>query len=128
MSALEIWQWDCPSQEFEGIPRLMFVLDELILEYNYEGPDGAYIPREAKFQGAVGYRFTASDHCTMEQLAAYDRLLEIKSSTWIADIQNPRENLRHYRVFFDDYGCYEVLASLFLPPIMPLSRTSEITG
>lgn len=116
MKTPEVWKWDHPSQEFDGAPRMLYIGSLLVLQYNYEEEDGTYVDREASFEGAVAYRFTASNHSTIEHLKAYDQLVEIPSSPWLSELGSAPDELHHYRVFFEDYGCYEVLASRFIPP------------
>lgn len=105
------------SQEFEHGPRLrQDPGDQLTIAYDFEGESGAYSWEEIIFTGVVGLSFTAARYCSEEQVGAYDRLEMLSESTWLPAVPDAPPGLEHYRIFFDDVGCYEVLATGFLPP------------
>ncbi len=101
------------SQECSDGPLLRHGPDRLTIEYDFETPDGSYSWAELSFPRTVAFLFTAAGHCTEDQVAAYDKLLEIADSPWLASISDPPAGTRHLRIYFDDAGCYEVLAGSF---------------
>ncbi len=71
------------------------------------------------------YRFTALTNCTAEMTQAYFRLVEIDHKKELrafvdqASGRNvPYSILRHYRIFLDETGCYDIFCeSVHLPDI-----------
>lgn len=112
-----VWQLPCMSQEFDQGPKLrQDPGDQLAIAYDFEQESGEYGWEELIFTGVVGLRFTAARHCSEEQVGAYDKVVAVSGSAWAADVRDAPPGLRHYRVYFDDAGCYEVLATGFVPP------------
>ena len=105
------------SQEFEQGPKLrQDPGDQLAIAYEFESDSGAYSWAEIIFTGVVGLRFTAARHCSDEQIGAYDKIEMVSGSTWEAATLDAPPRLGHYRIFFDDVGCYEILATGFVSP------------
>jgi len=105
------------SQEFEQGPKIrQDVNDQLAIAYDFETESGEYAWAELRFSGVAAFRFTAARHCSEDQISAYDSLQELRSR-WAEDLSDPPSDLRHYRIYFDDVGCYEVLARTFEPPM-----------
>jgi hypothetical protein len=120
MSATTVWQLPCMSQEFDQGPKIRQEAgDELIISYDFEQETGTYGWEEMTFIGVAAFSFTAAPYCSEEQVGAYDKLQELGESEWIARLSNSPPALRHYRIYFDDIGCYEVLARAFVPPARP---------
>jgi len=112
-----IWQLPCRSQEFHEGPKIrQEVGDQLAIAYDFESATGAYDWEEIVFTGVVGFRFTASRYCSVDQVKAYDKLEMVAGSGWVAEIVDAPPGLTHFRIFFDDVGSYEVLATGFVPP------------
>jgi hypothetical protein len=65
-----------------------------------------------------GFEFLGEELCGPEQLEALDKLLEVRDSPWLKKAQESRRfgpgQPHHYRIYFDDHGCYEVLSTTFL--------------
>lgn len=117
MSAKTIWTLPCMSQEFNEGPKLRQEPgDQVALAYDFEGETGDYAWEELTFTGVVGVLFTSSRHCSEDQVGAYDRLEDVQESAWSESVFDPPPGLRHFRIYFDDVGCYEVLATGFVPP------------
>jgi len=82
-----------------------------------------YEPRsrlELRFLGVQAYTFTADALCTLDHVEAIDKVLEVESSGWGAELAAHRIStgqpaLHHYRVYLDGAGAYDVLAEAFLP-------------
>jgi hypothetical protein len=72
---------------------------------------------EWRFVRARAYRHRAESHCTGWHVKAYDRLVEILDSSWVAELRHAmpidlrhRFEMRHFMICFDSFGCYEVVA------------------
>jgi hypothetical protein len=115
MSALVVWRLPCRSQEFNEGPRIQQGSGSLTIAYDFE-TDAGYAWEELMFTGVAAFSFTAARYCTEDQIGAYDRLEEVSSSQWTRSLRDVSADSRHYRIYFDDVGCYEVLARSFVPP------------
>jgi hypothetical protein len=112
-------------------PRLTFADARLILEYDYEAQSGGYKWSRVEFTGVRAVSFTAYESCDVQQVDAYGKLLELSESSWIERLRQTHfatmdnADLRHYRIFLDEVGCYEVAATGFraeplaVPPMTP---------
>lgn len=115
MSAEPVWKLPHKSQEFNEGPRLRLEMDRLTIAYDVETEDGSYRWEEMSFSGVVAIAFTGAAYCTEDQIAAYDKLVDVTDSPWRRTLQGVPEDVHHYRIYFDDAGCYEVLAEAFVP-------------
>ena len=112
-----VWQLPCMSQEFDQGPKIrQDPGDQLAIAYDFEQESGQYGWEEMVFTGVVGFSFTASRYCSQEQVSAYDRVEAVAGSAWAAGVSDAPPGLQHYRIYFDDVGCYEILATGFVPP------------
>lgn len=115
-----VWSLPCLSQEFNEGPVLKPGLDHIAIAFDFETPGGEYTWAELRFSGVVAFAFTSARHCTEDQIAAYDKLLLIEDSPWLAALPACAPDVVHLRIFFDDAGCYDVLARAFeLPALGP---------
>lgn len=113
-----IWQLRVMSQEFDRGPRLrQDPGDQVAIAYDFEQESGDYGWEEMLFTGVVGLGFTAARYCSEDQIGAYDKVEAVSGSRWVAGVPDAPIGLRHYRIYFDDIGCYEVLATGFVPPV-----------
>lgn len=108
-----IWSLPCPSSHiFEG-PYLRFLPGSVVLSFDIEELG----ERSVRFGGVVGFSFTEYNSCVDEHLRAYDKVVEIKDSKMLLELRaNSRiqvSDVRHFRIFFDDVGCFDVLAKMF---------------
>jgi hypothetical protein len=86
-----------------------------------------YEPRsrfELRFLSVQGYAFTADALCTLDHVEAIDKVLELESSGWGAEVAAHRAAagrpaLHHYRMYVEGDGAYDVLAEAFLPDAVP---------
>jgi hypothetical protein len=71
-----------------------------------------------RFQEVRAHRHRAESHCTAWHLnGAYDTLVEIEDSEWVADLKAISQGrykvnweMHHYMIYLDSAGCYEVVA------------------
>jgi len=112
-----VWELPCRSQEFREGPVVRLGPATLTLAYDFETETGDYAWEKVHFSGVAAFACTAAAYCNEDQIRAYDRLEVVAGSRWAADLHAEGSALQHYRIYFDDVGCYEVLASAFVPPI-----------
>ena len=87
------------------------------IRYIYER-EGSMYSRGIRFHQVRAYRFRAESHCNAWHIEdAYDALVEVEQSDWIAELlaAEPSETwgrwkIRHFLVFVDGSGAYEVAA------------------
>ena len=112
-----VWQLPCKSQEFDQGPMLrQDPGDQVAIAYDFEQQSGEYGWEEMLFTGVISLRFTSSRYCSEEQVGAYDKVEVVDGSAWSAAVLEAPLDLQHYRIYFDDVGCYEILATGFVPP------------
>lgn len=109
-----VWELPCKSQECAKGPKLEMVFARAKLLYDFETETGEYAWSTLEFLQVEALSFTAAYSCSPDQIKAYDKLVEIPSSPWIESLiiggRSQDKQLHHYRIFFDDVGCYEVVA------------------
>jgi hypothetical protein len=80
--------------------------------------DGSLIAGGLRFRTVRAYRFSSEGHCTPWHVEdAYDELVEVLPSDWVAELlaadttnTSGRRALRHFLIFIDGSGAYEVVA------------------
>lgn len=99
-----------------GVVRIMFLFPSAEEDFNRG---------VVTFQGVLAYRWTAEVAMAEYIEGAYSTVAELPDSHWLSEVQRATrdkqtvatvlsgEGLHHYVVFFDDYGCYEILAQSF---------------
>jgi hypothetical protein len=84
------------------------------------------------FTRARAYRFLDERHCTSWHVTdAYDTLVEIEDSAWVADVQATEATpvpwgARQYLIYVDGAGAYEFLAASY-EQMAELPATSGIS-
>ncbi len=116
MNTSTVWSMTRKSQEFRNWPRIELDSRALRIGHDFETDDGSYAWEYICFLGPAAFTFTTLLQCRVDQLRAYDRLVEVHESPLIDALRDPPEGLHHYRIFFDDPGCYEVVAASFRCP------------
>jgi hypothetical protein len=120
----KIWSLPVLSQEFRDGPVTELARGTLHLRYDYETKTGEYAWQEIVFEGVEAFSFVGPASCTPEMIDAYDALVEVVDSAWIARLRearpDPTQGLRHLRIYFDELGCWEVVAARFQTPRPPL--------
>ncbi len=110
----DVWVMPFKSQEFARGPELLQKRGETFLRLDYETRSGAYAWKTVRFEGVRAVEFTAWQSCTAEHVAAYDRFVAVEPSGWLSSLHGLPEGVQHFRVFFDDVGCYDVAAEAFV--------------
>jgi hypothetical protein len=115
----EVWRLPHPSQECEKGPEARLIEGRLTIRYDFENEAGNYDWADFNFVAVVAFKFLGEELCGEDQFAALDRLVEVKNSEWARNAHETDkftgDQLHHYRVYFDDYGCFEVLSARFTP-------------
>ena len=109
-----VWPLPFKSQELMEGPELVHRSGEVVLRLDHEEPSGTYAWSSIIFRGAHALRFTAHASCTREQVQAYDRLVVVPRSAWLLELRGAPEGATHYRIYLDDVGCYEIVATSFV--------------
>jgi hypothetical protein len=110
---VDVWLMPFKSQEFERGPELTQRRGDAALRLDYETESGLYELLVVQFTGVEAIRFTAWRYCSPDQIHAYDRLQEVSASEWIRGSPDLPGGIKHFRIFFDESGCYELLATGF---------------
>jgi hypothetical protein len=79
--------------------------------------EGVSLEAVMEFSRVRSYRYTTEALCTPFQIAAYDKLVDVDRSPWIAELLNGSQNaatdepaLVHFMIYIADEGCYEFAA------------------
>lgn len=106
----EAWVLPFKSQEFMQGPQLHQRFAEVELRLDHETETGEYIWSAIMFRGVHALRFTAHPSCSRDQVRAYDRLVQVNRSAWLERLKGAEPSVRHYRIYFDEFGCYDIAA------------------
>lgn len=94
------------DQSLEVLPRRRHVVA-------VRDSDSDKIDRFA-FDDVLAARITYHTACSVEMVAAYDKLVEICKSDWLSEVKNTIDaaggdgsNLRQFMLYLDDGPCYE---------------------
>lgn len=95
-------------------PKIEFVLGRLTLNFDYYSKSGKNYA-EIVFEGAISMIFIADPLVTEDMLEAYSSVCEYDSSEWLIRCREKWKydfspDFRHYRIYFDHYGCVDVIA------------------
>ena len=78
------------------------------------------------FRGVIAYRVWFLDSLTSGLLDAYDKLIDVGESDWLAGGRKTNSHtpgtLRHLRILFDDGPCYEFLCTSVELPTLPTQQ------
>jgi hypothetical protein len=119
---VEIWKLSAPSTALlgSGVTLEDRPGREIALRYEFEGPSDDTISEAIVFEGVEAFKCTYGLACTEWMLSAYDRLVEVKDSSWAKDVfERIRKTgvaspaLRHLTIYFDDGPCYEAICRAF---------------
>jgi hypothetical protein len=112
------YQLPVPSTELVSDVKFEHVGGTAALLFEFDAK-GRRTHSRLEFYDVRAYRYRAELHCTAWQIeGAYDSLVEVGNSDWAQQLRDgtPTESqdqwqLRHYLIYFDSAGCYEILAS-----------------
>jgi hypothetical protein len=107
-----LWTSPITSQELVDGPELLVQPGRVVLRYRGEDQVDWF---ELRFGNILCAVFTEFSACTPEQVAAYDRLIDMGTATPLAAevlgcARRETTGMRHFRIFFDDVGAYDIIA------------------
>lgn len=109
----EVWVLPFKSQEFMQGPQMHQTLTEVQLRLDHETETGKYVWTNLVFLRTHALIFTSHASCSRDQVRAYDRLVQVNHSDWLQGMRGVEPDVRHYRVYFDEFGCYDIAAASF---------------
>jgi hypothetical protein len=113
-----VWSLPAPSQEFMQGPHILISPGKVTLRWDFESESGGYEWSSAEFVGVEAAKFTAHGSCTPDQVRAYDRLVKVEPSDMLGSLRGAGPKfLQHFRIYFDEVGCLDVVAEDFRPPV-----------
>lgn len=106
------------TAECDESPKINFVLGSLILIFDYLF-DSKKQYAEIIFDGAICMKFTADTVISQEMLDAYSKVCEYEDSDWLSQFRKQADadlgsDYKHFRIYFDHYGCLDVIAKRWL--------------
>jgi hypothetical protein len=111
-STKPLYRVPVPSTEFEPEAHMC----GHTLRFHYYR-DGKLYRRGIRFKAMPATRTRAERCCTPWHLDAYDRLIEVENSKWVAEIRADTQEMwrnkwqmHHYMIALDSAGCFEVIA------------------
>jgi len=111
-----IWRLPSLSQEFRDGPQILISPSRVTLRWDFEAEDGGYEWSSAEFTGVEAVVFTAYSSCTVDQIQAYDKLVKVDPSDFLESLKGATGKfLQHFRIYFDENGCLDVVAEDFFP-------------
>jgi hypothetical protein len=105
------------TAETEEGPLLTHRPGEVEIRYDLEG-DAGIVWVTLRFVMAFAVRFTPDAACTEMMIKAYSKICELTDSEWLRELRERGQShglvvsasLRHFVVYLDHYGCFEVVA------------------
>lgn len=105
------------TAECESGPIVDHRPGRLTLRYDAEGEHGV-VWTVLRFDMVLAARFTPDAACDAWMVEAYSKVCEVEDSTWLAALRSTAANrhiilsasARHFVIYFDHVGCWEVLA------------------
>lgn len=119
MKVIELWQTPVPSTQVQG-EQLLYTGADALLRFDYYDVDknDAMFTAGIFFEFVVGFKYDSEGFATTT-MDAYDRLVEIADSDWVAEYRktNPRIadlfHIKHYAIFLKSCGLYEFIAKSY---------------
>lgn len=105
------------TAECETGPVVEHLPGRMILRYDAEGEHGV-VWTLLRFAMVVALRSTPNAACDAWMVEAYSRICEVEDSIWLSDLRSTAADrgavlsasARHFFIYFDHVGCWEVLA------------------
>lgn len=121
-----LWELPVPSSALTSGPSFAVLPKrQCELSFHFEGEDDGDKRMGIVFDDVEAYKCTHMTARSLDMInTAYDRLVEIQSSAWLAEVrtnsapyyanrQAAPKPLRHLMICFDDAPCYEFICSGF---------------
>jgi hypothetical protein len=109
-----LWELPFKSQEFRHGPVVTQSPSQVELAMDHETDTGDYVWTALVFHQVRAFSFVAHPMCSPEQVDAYDRVVSVSRSRWLKTFHGPMSpEVTHYRIYFDEFGCYDIAAAHF---------------
>jgi hypothetical protein len=113
----QVIQLPFSTAESESGPIIEHLPGRMTLRYDAEGEHGIAWT-VLRFVMVLALRFTPDAACDAWMVEAYSRICEVEGSTWLSDLRSTAAgrgivlpaSARHFFIYFDHVGCWEVLA------------------
>lgn len=109
-SGQALWGLPCRSHDIINGPELIVSTDSACIRFDSED----ILDGRIEFAGLVATRFTSVHACTTDLIASYDKMVAFCDSDWMRELRQTAWDhvgeLQHFRIFFDDIGCFEFIA------------------
>ncbi len=105
-----------PTSRIQHGPRLTYRADHLLVEWDYQADDGAIRWAAVAFDDVAVFKFRTNLYCLAEHVDAYHALIKLSDSDLLRMVEGTRTEgvppvpRAHFRMFFDDGGCIDVIA------------------
>ncbi len=112
------------SQTMTG-PKLCLDSMILVVDYDFEQEDGFVKWIQVIFRDVLAFEYRQVTCCYVEDLDAYNKVVKYLDSDWQKKMLNRRRRFlgnqvdetlnlyAHWRIYFDDAGCVDVVAQSF---------------
>lgn len=120
MDLSELWVFPVPSNCIYSGVSIIYEGGNLILLFDYydENNNDKIFNSGILFETTIAHRHS-SEKVTKFISGTYDKLVEVKDSEWLKELTDisPEwvawRNFRHYAIYLDSNGFYEVIAENF---------------
>lgn len=114
---LQVLQLPFSTAESEEGPVVEHRPGRLTLRYDAESESGV-VWTALRFALVLAIRFTPDPACDAWMVEAYSKVCEVEDSTWLVSLRSIAASrgivlsasARHFVIYFDHVGCWEVLA------------------
>ncbi len=100
------------AQDFLESPRISLEADRLTLIIDYETDQGTYGEKKIVFFDVVKYRHISEENIKPETIEAYNYICLVLDSEWLIE-KNISNKYKHFMIYFDEYGIYEIIAKKY---------------
>jgi hypothetical protein len=126
MSGKEIFQLPWPTSRTITGPRVYWESPALVVDYDFEQDDGSIEWTRVTFHDVLAFEYRESACCEAADLDAYNQMVRYLDSGWLEEIRRrwreflgsqakeaSEQSYAHWRIYFDDAGCIDVIAQSF---------------
>ena len=125
MASHETFELSLPTSQTKTGPYIRYEGTSLKVEYDFERDDGGIEWTKVVFNSVVKFEYRQNICCRAEDLDAYNKVVRYEASEWQAEALELQERFLgssgletrapfvHWRMYFDDVGCLDVLALSF---------------
>ena len=120
MKAKELWELPVPSTLVQGEQLICSGADALLrFDYYDTEKNDAMFTAGILFKTVLGFKHDSEGFATT-LMDAYDRLVEIVDSDWVAEYRKTNQrvadlfNIKHYAIFMKSCGLYEFIAKRYI--------------